>query len=267
MKTNGDLDLSAAYRTGMAKYAALDSRRDGAEPHLGGDVAGNCFRLSHERRRRAAAFEPPFERDHTTLALFAIGHAIEKVALDRIEAGLPTGQYMVRDVGCEVDGVVGHADAVIYEDGSYPPKSIAVIDVKSTTWWSQRDEYNRIVWRPKEVKPGHEIQVASYALALGAPKAYLFEIDCASKGERVTEVDVAGLVPLVKTRIAEVIDLTDPAKPAPEAMPMAGAEWMCGAVKRAKNKNTGQFDTIVSRAYCPHEACPRHVSRTEVVLT
>ena len=263
-----ELDLNELFERGT--LALNHPRGDEGRPHLGGDVAGICDRQGWERRYRATHGLPPLEHDSATLKLFARGHAMEAMVLDRIEAGLPQGFILTRDEVVAYRGCVGHLDAAIYyhpEPDFEPDKAgipVMVLDVKSTVWWQSRDEYNRIVWVPKEVRDSHQIQIAAYAIAIGAPLASLFEYDVASDQVRETHVDVDSYRALVERRITEVLNLTDPAKPAPAAAPLPGAEWACGKVKRAKNKLTGEYDQIIARAYCNVTSCPSHVANAPV---
>jgi hypothetical protein len=274
------LDLDAAYARGCEKLNK--PRGDEGLAHVG-DVSGLCDREAWARRKSG---KPLPVNDVETLTAFWLGHAAEVGMLDRIEAGLPEGYRMERNVlvalwldktgklqGARKDtttgvpGVVwGHLDAAIYDaEGNLH----VVPDTKSTVWWS-KNEAGRQVWYPKgPPKIGHELQVSTYAIALGAKKAALYELDLAGKGRRTSWVDPEAHRAEVTQRVAEVLERTDPSKPEPDVAPnrwtsTGEGSWACGTAFERVNKQSGEIETIIKRGYCRYTACPNHVSNVEV---
>jgi hypothetical protein len=249
------IDIEAAYVRGLA---ALTDRRTDSEPHIGTHLAGMCDRESWAKRRFALAGDVDLDpiTDPTVLTGFWLGHSVEAGLLDRIEAGLPAGFAMARNVDCDLDGLTGHIDAVIHASGN----PALVIDTKSTVWWPQT-ERGKQVWKPKEVKHNQELQVAAYALAIGAPAAGLYELDLGGKARRWVPVDPEEHRAEIEARAARVIDLTDPTKPEPQVGPNWDATWMCGSAKTDRDGNV-----VIRKAYCGFTACPRHVDNALVTL-
>ena len=289
----GPLDLDACMIAGQAILAGQAPSWGDEAAHVT-DLSGLCDREVWARRKAAEAErlgEPGIVRepfDPETKVGFALGHASEKILLDAIQFGLADGWSMTRQVALCItlddagrlrqatvvdptDRMIeGHADAVIFGTG---PTPVAVIDVKSTVWWN-KNEGGRKVWYPAgEPKLGHRVQVATYALALGAKHAGLYELDLGGKGRRVTWFDPEPYRALIERRMVGVLHTTDPAQEEPDVLPndwtyikaerndsgwiTGGQSWACGYLN-AKGE--------VKRGYCSHTLCPRHVANTEVKL-
>lgn len=264
------IDLTTCFEAGLR----TDKHRgDESSLHLGGDVAGICDRQGWYRRATDPAEAPPHETE--TLKLFARGHAIEEYVLENIERGLPNGYWMYRNMLCSMetpDGeeeAVGHIDAAIYEFGPGSRELarsalVAILDVKSQVWWQARDEYNRITWKPKQIRETAQLQLAAYAIAVKAPRAILFEYDVASDQVRESDVDIEGLRATVAARLVAAARDTNPESTAPPAAPLPGNEWACGSIGRSRNTNTMKFEQVVKKAYCRWTMCPNHVQNAAV---
>jgi len=292
------MDLEAALTRGIDKITkdAPPWGNDGA--HVT-DLSGLCDREVWNRRSMAIQGIDPAPFETETQLGFDLGHLSEKILLDRIEAGLPAGWSMIRQqvvrLTLDPEGklfgttllltdtvlpewakkvaadrwIVGHLDAVIVEGAVYR----AVVDVKSTVWWSKNDG-GRQVWYPKgPPKQGHKIQIAAYSLALDLPVAGHYEFDLASKQRRPTWFTVEPYRALIERRMAAVLHFTEPRNEEPDVLPndwtyiraernsagriTGGDSWACGYLN-----HKGE----VKKGYCSHTACPRHVSNTEVTL-
>jgi hypothetical protein len=296
------IDLIAAYEAGARALYEGGARGDEEFAHIGGDVAGMCDRATWARRTYHAGalvydaatdkWVNPHEDlrpalpDAQSITAMELGHAAEALILDGLEAGLPEGWKMSRNVGAalivrddgSLDGVltaadhqdelnqlaedtpravIGHIDAII----TSPDGSRHVIDVKSTVWKDSFKGGNGREWSPwGPPKESHALQVAAYALAAslfasGNVSAALLELDLGGKAMRLSPVDWQALAPTVRERVIKVIHTTHPSQPEPPAEPEAhtigkdGTSWACGSITNGR----------VRKGYCSHTACPRHV--------
>lgn len=297
------IDLIAAYEAGARALHEGRSRGDEQFAHIGGDVAGMCDRATWARRTYhsgALVFDAPTDRwvspnedlkpalpDAQSITAMELGHAAEALILDGIEAGLPDGWLLERNVPVallesgHLDGallpsndqdaliqfaeehpnaVIGHIDAII----TSPDGSRHVVDVKSTVWKDSFKGGNGREWTPwGPPKESHALQVSAYAMAVAIAtssptvtvSALLLELDLGGKAMRLCPVDWQENAPAVRERVIKVLQTTHPSQPEPPAQPEPhtigkdGTSWACGSI------NNGR----VKKAYCAHTACPRHV--------
>lgn len=296
------LDLIAAYEAGARALFECGSRGDEDYAHIGGDVAGMCDRATWARRSYHSGvlvFDAPTDRwvnpnedlkpalpDTQSITAMELGHAAEALILDGLEAGLPAGWLLERNVPVALmvreDGVfegivcaandeeglttfaeehpnavIGHIDAIITQ----PEGSRHIVDVKSTVWKDSFKGGNGREWTPwGPPKESHELQVAAYAYAVSllysSPiEALLLELDLGGKAMRLCPVDWQALVPTVRERVIKVLQTTHPSQPEPPAQPEPhtigkdGTSWACGSITNGR----------VKKGYCAHTSCPRHV--------
>lgn len=289
------IDLIAAYEAGARALHEDGSRGDEEFAHIGGDVAGMCDRATWARRKYHSATEDVFGEyrpalpDAQSITAMELGHAAEELILDGLEAGLPEGWLLERNVPVALvllesgllDGVlfpsndqdaliqfaeehrnavIGHIDAII----TPPDGSRHVVDVKSTVWKDSFKGGNGREWTPwGPPKESHALQVSAYALAVAIAtssptvtvSALLLELDLGGKAMRLCLVDWQENAPIVRERVIKVLQTTHPSQPEPPAQPEQltigkdGTSWACGSI------NNGR----VKKAYCAHTACPRHV--------
>jgi len=96
---------------------------------------------------------PPLPFDDGAFAMFERGLAIESRLLDALTQKF-SPEYEVRfGLECEINGVIGHIDFALYKNG----EPFAVIDATTTAA------------KTPEIKYGHALKSAAYALAIGAP--------------------------------------------------------------------------------------------------
>ncbi len=169
--------------------------------------------------RRQGHRPAPFEREK--LAQFAIGHGYESEVRETLDAA---GLRLLEDgFSVECLGLTGHPDIVVFgkdgvsKDGytSYPMDT--VIEVKTTELVTPKDE----------VSPHYAIQVAFYALALGAPHALVLVKHAKSHAEVAYPVDPEDYRDLIERRAAEVRAQTHPDAPMPPMEPGELAPWGC----------------------------------------
>lgn len=245
------IDIEECYQRGLR--AMSDQRTDSA-PHIGTHLAGMCDRESWAKRKSAATGEALVSeiKEPDVLTGFWLGHEVEAGLLDRIEAGLPPGYQMERNVFCLLGRLEGHIDAVI--STNHGP--VLVIDTKSTVWWN-KNERGKQVWYPKPAKHAQALQVAAYAIAIGCPAAGLYELDLGGKARQWIPVDPEDHRAEIERRAKEVMERTDPENPEPDVTPNFGATWMCGSITK---------DGTVRKAYCVYGACVHHVDNALVTL-
>lgn len=207
----------------LAAARRADTRTD-SHAHVA-DLYG-CDRATWYRRNGYEA-EP---LDDATLRKFDVGHAVEAqiasrlseagehvvcglgVAL-RVEAYGLDGRNLRMNEETEADEVVGHPDLDL-------PDHDTLIEVKTT-------DVRRVA---DEASPHYALQAAAYALALGRKRAVVHVTHTAlyGKDEAEYEIDPEQYRARVALRVAEVVELTAPGSPMPDAEPAAeSAAFAC----------------------------------------
>jgi len=249
------IDLTAALYAQRSK-----PRGDEAEAHVA-DLYG-CDRATWYRRNG----ETPAPFSQTKLAQFAIGNGYEREVGDTLRAA----GYRVRiDEDVTIFGLTGHPDIIVMDAPSpgeliavddlrdfleiAEPKPGLVIEVKTTEARKPKTPleidkaYVGIEGAPdpgdNPCPPHYAIQAATYALAVGAPRAKVLVKYAGTHDEREWDIDPEAWRPVIERRAAEIHARTFAGAPIPPAVPDALAPWGC--------------------AYCDWRMCERNPNYVE----
>jgi hypothetical protein len=184
-------------------------------------------------RRRGATPEPFTARE---LAKFALGHGYEAEVAHTLTAA---GHEVQTGIEVQAFGLdIGHPDILVDRE--------LLIECKTTDGGANYPKSDRErAGQPKEVSPHHAIQAATYALALGVPKAVVL-VKHAGIGDRgheeiAHEIDPEAYREQIEMLAREVVALTGPDMPLPPAEP--------------KPADVVPYDEC---AYCRYRLCERN---------
>lgn len=222
-----NIDLTVAL---ARYYAEHDDRRDDWRQAHVGDLA-MCARKAWHRRHG----DTPLPVSAEMRMKWAIGHAVEAHVAEALISSLRDEclpLWFNNSGVVTIEGVIGHPDVVLFPLATTPFSTVlpplAVIELKSTSFLRGKP--------PEKASEWYVTQAAAYATALAAPKFAVFVVD--RESGRVAEFwfDTADYVQEVRDLAKFIVDVTDPAKPAPPPDPVFA--WEC--------------------RYCDFAQCPKH---------